>query len=101
MPINLEDEAVKAIPGLVGALVALRWFTGLFAQAFASVFGGAAIAYYATPYFMDWFGSTFRDFTAFLLGLFGMALAAKVLEAIGLIDFAQILSSFFIVKKPK
>lgn len=101
MPVNFEDEAVKALPGIVGAIVALRWFAGFVAQAFIAVLGGAAIAYYATPYFVDWFGSPFRDLTSFLLGLFGMAIAAKILEAIGMLDVTRILSSFFITKGSK
>jgi hypothetical protein len=91
VPINLEDEAIKAIPGFVGSLVALRWFTGNTLQALVSIFGGGVISYYGTPCLVHWFGSSHRDFNAFLLGLFGMAITAKVLETIAAIDGVKIL----------
>ena len=80
-PVDVTGEAVKAAPGVVGALVALRWMPGTPLQRLSSFVGGSAASYYGT----DCLAHALElapGFTGFLLGLFGMAIASKVFEAI-------------------
>ena len=80
-PVDVAGEAAKAAPGIVGALVALRWMPGTPLQRLSSFVGGSAASYYGTDH-MAHALELAPGFTGFLLGLFGMAVASKVFEAI-------------------
>ena len=80
-PVDVTGEAVKAAPGIVGALVALRWMPGTPLQRLSSFVGGSAASYYGTDHLAHALELS-PCFTGFLLGLFGMAIASKVFEAI-------------------
>lgn len=80
-PVDVTGEAVKAAPGVVGALVALRWMPGTPFQRATAFLGGAAASYYGTDHLVHALELS-PGFTGFLLGLFGMAIASKVFEAI-------------------
>jgi hypothetical protein len=90
---DIPPEILKAIPGTVGSLVALRWVAGPPLQRMAAVLGGVGGAYYGTPYLAGMMG-TDHGLTGFLIGLFGMAIAAKVFEAITAFDLGSMLDRF-------
>lgn len=85
---DLQDEIIKAIPGTIGALVALRWLGGGIWHAGASFIGGSAGAYYGAP-FVSNFTGTSESLTGFLVGLFGMAIASRVFEALSVLNVEQ------------
>jgi len=80
-PVDVAGEAAKAAPGIVGALVALRWMPGTPFQRVSAFIGGSAASYYGTDHLVHALDLS-SGFTGFLLGLFGMAVASKVFEAI-------------------
>lgn len=80
-PQDLPVEIIKALPGALGAIVALRWIEGSPLQRVASVLGGGSAAYYGAEHAANAMGVS-AGFAGFLLGLFGMALASKLFEAI-------------------
>ena len=87
---EIPPELIKALPGTIGSLVALRWIVGTPLQRITAVCGGAGGAYYGTPYLAAAMGTDI-GLTGLLVGLFGMASAAKAFEVIGLVNPAQIL----------
>jgi hypothetical protein len=82
---DIPPELIKALPGTIGSIVALRWISGSPLQRITAVCGGAGGAYYGTPYLAASMG-TDLGLTGFLIGLFGMAIAAKCFEVIQLIS---------------
>ena len=82
---EIPQELLKAVPGTLGALVALRWIAGTPLQRLASVFGGAGTSYYGGDYVAAITGAHL-GFSAWLLGLFGMAIAHKIFESIAAFD---------------
>jgi hypothetical protein len=82
---EIPPELIKALPGTIGSIVALRWISGSPLQRITAVCGGAGGAYYGTPYLGATMG-TDLGLTGFLIGLFGMAIAAKCFEVIALIN---------------
>ncbi len=86
---DIPPEIAKVVPGFLGSLVALRWIPGSPLQRVSAIFGGSAASYYCAEFLTLVLG-TDRDLTAFLVGLFGMALAAKVFETLAVIDFQKI-----------
>lgn len=80
-PVDVAGEAAKAAPGVVGALAALRWMPGTPLQRLSSFVGGSAASYYGSDHIARALELA-PGFTGFLLGLFGMAVASKVFEAI-------------------
>ena len=82
---NLQDQVGAAAPGVLGALVALRWVGGTPWQLAAAFIGGASGAYYGTPHVAGWLGVS-AGLSGFLIGLFGMAIASRVFDAVSKID---------------
>ena len=78
---NIPPELIKAVPGTLGALVALRWISGTPVQRIAAVVGGAGTSYYGGDYVANVTGAHV-GFAAWLLGLFGMAIAHKLFDAL-------------------
>lgn len=89
-PNQVHPEVLKVIPGTVGALVALGWIKGTWPQRVIALVGGAAASYYGTGYLAGMMG-TDAGLTGFLIGLFGMAVAAKCFEVLQLLDPAKVL----------
>ena len=46
-PAELPPEVVKALPGTIGAIVALRWISGTPLQRITAVLGGGTASWYA------------------------------------------------------
>jgi hypothetical protein len=85
---NIPPELLKAVPGTLGAIVALRWIAGTPLQRIASVIGGSGTSYYGGDYVAGVTGAH-SGFVAWMLGLFGMALAHKVFESIAAFDIGK------------
>jgi hypothetical protein len=84
-----KDHATTAAPGLLGALVALRWVGGTPWQLAAAFVGGSAASFYGTGHLVAWSGAN-PGLSGFLIGLFGMATASRVFEAIAAIPIARV-----------
>lgn len=79
-PINSLGELV---PGALGSVVALPFIKGPWHVRLAMVFGGAALSFYATHPLAIWLDLIKSEgLIGFLVGLFGMAIVAKVYEII-------------------
>jgi hypothetical protein len=87
---DIPPELVKAMPGVLGSIVALRWIAGSPLQRIASVLGGTSSSWYAGEHLAGWLGVNI-GLSGFLVGLFGMAIAAKVFELLAQIDGVAIL----------
>lgn len=83
---NIPPEIIKAVPGTLGAIVALRWISGTPLQRIAAVIGGSGTSYYGGDYVAGITGAH-SGFVAWMLGLFGMAVAHKFFEAIAAMNF--------------
>jgi hypothetical protein len=90
---DVPPEIIKALPGTLGAIVALRWIVGSPAQRVASVLGGASASYYGAHHVSGMLG-TDDGFAGFLVGLFGMAVASKCFEAIQVMNIPGALEKF-------
>ena len=87
-PSHVHPEILKIIPGAVGAIVALGWIKGSWPQRVIALIGGSAASYYGTGYMAAALG-TDAGLTGFLIGLFGMAIASKVFEALQALDLGS------------
>lgn len=85
---NIPPEIIKAVPGTLGAIVALRWISGTPLQRIAAVIGGSGTSYYGGDYVADVTGAHV-GLVAWLLGLFGMALAHKIMESITTMNLGE------------
>lgn len=71
------------LAGICGAVVSLRFVQGTAVERLTMAAGGASLSYYATPTAAKWLGmASAEGLVGFLVGLFGMAIVAKVYEAI-------------------
>lgn len=81
------------IAGTIGAVLSLRFFDGLNMQdKFTTAAGGAASANYLTEPAMQFFGltpATFEGGLGFIIGLFGMSIAAAVVRTIRDTNWAE------------
>lgn len=82
---DITHEIIKAVPGTVGAIVALRWIAGPPTQRVMALVGGVAASYYGSAHVASLMG-TDTGLAGFMVGLFGMALASKVFEGIAALN---------------
>lgn len=83
MPLHIPPEAKDAAPGLLGALIAIPWTQGPLLMRASMFLGGASLSYFGSDPFAQIMGMTSgRGFAGFVLGLFGMNVAAKIYDAI-------------------
>ena len=84
--------------GIVGSLVGLRWAPGdSWRERFANVFSGSACSIFVSPGVADWLHIStqgMRSLLAFLIGMFGMSVAASVIDAIAQLKLAKIADSW-------
>lgn len=85
---NFDLLAAK-LSGVAGALLSLNFIKGTWPERFAMGFGGAIISLYATPYVSSKTGLP-DGLTGFLVGMFGMAITAKVWEAIQITPIGEL-----------
>lgn len=89
MPLNIPPEAKDAAPGILGALIAIHRTDGPLTMRASMFLGGASLSYYGADWFAIVMGmSAGRGLAGFVLGLFGMSVAAKVYEAVAAFDAA-------------
>lgn len=91
MQSDIPPEIMKAVPGALGAMVALRWIQGTPMQRVTSFGGGISASYYGTPHLANLLGVQ-PGMAGFLIGLFGMAIAAKVFDGIASLNVSEVLS---------
>lgn len=91
----------KLVAAAAGALVSLRFVTGTIPERLCMACGGAAFSYYASTPAAQWIGApTAEGLVGFLIGLFGMAIAAKCYEAIMALDASKMVTEAWgVVKK--
>lgn len=87
---EIPPEVYKGLPGAIGAIVALRWIVGSPVQRATAVVGGTAASYYGSPWLALWAGFD-HGLAGFLVGLFGMAVVAKIFDALALLDLQRII----------
>lgn len=81
----------KAVAGLFGAAISLRFVGGTFIERATMAAGGAALSYYASDWTTAWLGMKGAEgLVGFLIGLFGMAIIAKIYEVIHALDAPKI-----------
>ncbi len=83
MPIDLPPEARDAIPGVAGAFISAFFLKGPWRLIGGMTLGGSALAYYGGSVLAAWLASPkATGLIGFLIGMFGMAIAAKGYEVI-------------------
>jgi hypothetical protein len=82
---DIPPEVIKALPGALGSIVALRWIAGGPLQRVSSLVGGVSASYYSGDHLAGWLAVN-PGLAGFLVGLFGMAIAAKCFELIAQFD---------------
>ena len=81
----------KLLAGICGSVVSLRFVQGTITERIFMGIGGAALSYYASTPAAAWVGvKDAEGLVGFLIGLFGMAIMAKVYEVILLADAQKI-----------
>lgn len=83
MPIDIPPEARDALPGVAGAVISALFLKGPWRLIGGMTLSGVALAFYVAPAMADWFSAPKAvGVLGFGLGLFGMAIVAKIHEAI-------------------
>ena len=83
MAIDIDPALSKAVPGIVGSFIAMWRLQGITrSQRVLSFLGGGVLSHYGTEGVLLYFPKLSQGLTSFVLGLFGMAIAAKVFELI-------------------
>ena len=77
-----HPEIARGTPGVIGAVSAMLWLKDSCIRKTAAVIAGSATSYYGTDFALTMFGALDRNLMSFLIGLFGMAVAAKIYETI-------------------
>lgn len=91
MPIDIPPEAKDAAPGIIGALVAIPFTQGPLLMRASMFLGGASLSLYGSAPLADALnmrGSI--GLAGFVVGLFGMSIAAKVYEVIAAFAAADV-----------
>ena len=89
---QLQDFSIaKLLAGVAGSVVSLRFVQGTITERAFMGIGGAALSYYASTPAAQWVGvKDAEGLVGFLIGLFGMAIMAKVYEVIQSADATKI-----------
>lgn len=86
-----DGHIFKLIAGVAGAVVSLRFVQGTWPERTIMAIGGAALSYFASDNVAAWLNvPQALGLVGFLIGLFGMAIVAKVYEVVQLLDAKQI-----------
>ncbi len=82
-----DPFTTKSIAGLLGAAVSLRFVGGTFIERATMAAGGAALSFYGSDWTTALLGMKGAEgLVGFLIGLFGMAIIAKIYEVIHALD---------------
>lgn len=77
--IDMPPELAKLTPGAVGSFVSMLWIKETWPRKSVMFLAGAAMSHYGSPTVSKWSGLD-PGFTGFLVGLFGMAIVAKIFD---------------------
>lgn len=80
-PTETFDAWLAKLAGVAGAAASLAFLKGSWSERLTMALGGSIVSYYASPWMAGVTGLP-AGLCGFLLGLFGMAVCAKVWEAI-------------------
>ena len=94
---NLQDiSIVKLVSGIAGSFASVRFIQGGWLERLIMCIGGSCLSYYATTPVATWVGlQAAEGLVGFLIGLFGMSIAAKVYEIIGFLDADRAAKEFW------
>lgn len=98
---ELDPNKIAANPfaaGLVGALVGLRFAPGIsWLERIGNAAAGGAFAGFIAPAAAEWFQLTSTGMAsglAFAIGMFGMSLAAAVMQALREVELGKIITGW-------
>lgn len=90
---EFDPSISKYLAGVVGAALSMKFIQGSLTERLFMALGGSALSYWATPPIAAWVGiPNAEGLAGFLIGLFGMAIIAKVYEAIRAADASKMLA---------
>jgi hypothetical protein len=93
---TIDPTIAKLLASIGGALVSMNFVKGTWMERLAMVASGAALSYYSTEPIADWVNMAEAEgLVGFLVGLFGMAIVARVYEAIQALDVKQMASDLW------
>lgn len=82
-----DGHIFKLIAGIAGAVVSLNFVRGTWPERIIMAIGGASLSYFASDNVATWLNvPEALGLVGFLIGLFGMAIVAKVYEVMQLLD---------------
>lgn len=85
--ISADFSVSNIIAAILGSLVSLKFVQGTLIERVFMAIGGSALSYYATSPTAAWLGMHMAEgLVGFLIGLFGMAIVAKLYEVVLLLD---------------
>jgi len=87
---DIPPEVMKVLPGAAGSFVSMLFIKDTWPRRIAMFLAGGALSYFGTPWAVKFVGLD-AGFAGFLLGLFGMAIVARVFEAWQTFDLGAIL----------
>lgn len=86
-----DAHIFKLIAGIAGAVVSLKFVQGTWPERIIMAVGGAALSYFGSANLAEWLKVPEAvGLVGFLVGLFGMAIVAKVYEVVMLLDAQKI-----------
>jgi hypothetical protein len=83
------DEVTRHAPGVFGSLAAMLWIRDTWPRRIGYMVAGAISSHYAAPWVAQWTGIDLA-LAGFLVGLFGLAIVAKVFETLESIKPAEL-----------
>ena len=75
------DEVTRHAPGFLGSIAAMLWVKDTWPRRIGYVGAGSVVSHYAAPWVAQW-TSIDLALAGFLVGLFGLAIVAKIFEAL-------------------
>jgi pilus assembly protein TadC len=94
------DVYITKLAGFAGACASLTFVKGSWLERISMAVGGAIVSLYSTPWAAGKTGLP-EGLSGFLLGLFGMAICAKIWETIQATPIAELWKSALDVLKRK
>lgn len=86
-----DFSIAKLIAGLAGSVVSMKFVQGTYPERVLMCLGGAGLSFYGTTPIYQWVQlPNTEGLIGFLVGLFGMAIVAKLYEVLQLMDAQQI-----------
>lgn len=88
-----DFSGAKLMAGTLGSLVSMKFVQGTYLERLLMCVGGSALSYYGTTPIYQWIAvENIEGLVGFMVGLFGMAIVAKLYEAIHVIEAEQLMN---------